>query len=77
MAGFECLCGHGRSRHSGPPERRGGCRTCTCAEYVYAAEAVARSRMPAATPPQEEREPHPSCPLQDPDCIGFHPTIGW
>lgn len=76
MARFECQCGHGRYQH-GVPDYWGGCTKCTCAEYVYAAQAAAQSRISADEQPEGEREPHPLCPLADPDCTGFHPTIGW
>ncbi|MFI0977509.1 hypothetical protein ACH4SP_10820 [Streptomyces sp. NPDC021093] len=76
MARFKCQCGHGRYQH-GVPDRWGRCGKCACAAYVYAAQAVAQSRTRADEQPEGDRAPHPLCPLGDPDCTGFHPTIGW
>lgn len=76
---FQCVCGHSRDVHSTLTHHRGTCANCPCEEYVYAPEAVARARTGRTESRQADtgREPHPSCPLQDPDCMGFHPTIGW
>lgn len=30
---------------------------------------------PEPARPEPDRTPHPSCPLQDPECIGFHDNL--
>ncbi len=30
---------------------------------------------PEPSTPKADRTPHPACPLQDPDCLGFHDFV--
>lgn len=65
----ECRCGHPRFRH-GEPRFEGTCGACLCGSFALPPAPA----LPYEPPPEPEpdRTPHPSCPLQDPDCLGVH-----
>lgn len=66
----ECRCGHPRFRHA---ESRfsGRCGACLCDAFALPPpEPGFLDAEPAR--PERDRMPHPDCPLQDPDCNGFH-----
>lgn len=66
----ECRCGHPRFRHTGS-RFSGSCGACLCDAFVLPPPGPGYfDPDPAA--PEPDRTPHPSCPLQDPDCNGFH-----
>ncbi|MEX0167680.1 hypothetical protein [Streptomyces sp. LMG1-1-1.1] len=65
-----CRCGHPRFRH-GEPRFSGACAACLCGGFELPPPEVG-SADPVPAPPEPDRTPHPGCPLQDPDCLGFH-----
>ncbi|MFB6835603.1 hypothetical protein [Streptomyces sp. NPDC056361] len=69
-ATVECRCGHPRFRHDAP-RFSGACAVCLCGGFELP-PAAAGSADPAPARPEPDRTPHPNCPLQDPDCLGFH-----
>ncbi|MEU9699747.1 hypothetical protein [Streptomyces sp. NPDC047981] len=80
-ATHECRCGHPRFRH-GEPAFSGACGTCDDCRRFSTAPAAHQETCACGwcsyqgLSEREVRKPHPSCPNQDPDCIGIHHLDG-
>jgi hypothetical protein len=68
-ATIECWCGHSRDRHRDSVFTGSCMGDCVCTAFE------APPPDPEPSMPEPDRTPHPACPLQDPDCRGFHPQI--
>ncbi|MGY0064162.1 hypothetical protein ACWY4P_48320 [Streptomyces sp. LZ34] len=70
-ATYKCRCSHPRYRHEGS-QFSGACTDdCLCAVFEAPSPGPAYGD-PEPSTPEPDRTPHPACPLQDPDCLGFH-----